>query len=230
MKTIGLLGGMSWESSAEYYRLINEETRSRLGGTHSAECVLYSFDFHRIEALQEAGEWDAAQHELEAAARGLVAAGADLIVICTNTMHVMADAVAAAAGMPLVHIADAAADAALADGVQMLALLGTRYTMEGDFYTRRLEDRGLDVMVPDEPDRTMVHDVIYDELVRGVVEDESRARFVTAINRLADAGAQGVLLGCTEIELLVRPGDVDMPVYPTTALHAAAAVAAALDD
>jgi aspartate racemase len=229
MKTIGLLGGMSWESSAEYYRLINEAVRDRLGGTHSAECVLYSFDFHRIEEMQEADDWDRASQALQAAGRGLAAAGAELVVICTNTMHVMADDVASASGLPLVHIADATAAAIKRDGLTRVAVLGTRYTMEGDFYTGRLAERhGLETLVPPEPDRTLIHDVIFDELVQGIVTAESRHRYVEVIERLAAAGAEGIVLGCTEIELLITADDVALPVYPTTAIHAAAAVEAAL--
>jgi aspartate racemase len=190
---------------------------------------MYSFDFHRIEAMQEAGDWEAASAALQAAARGLAAAGADLLVICTNTMHVMADDVVAAAGLPLVHIADATADAVKRDGLETVAVLGTRYTMEGDFYTGRLSTQhALATLVPDEPDRTRVHDVIYDELVQGVVRDESRRAYVEVILRLLDRGAEGIVLACTEIELLIGPGDVEVPVYPTTAIHAAAAVEAAL--
>lgn len=229
MKTIGLLGGMSWESSAVYYRLLNEYVRSRLGGTHSAECVLYSFDFHRIEELQESGGWDAASTALQRAARGVVDAGAELIVICTNTMHLMADEVAAAAGVPVIHIVDATAELIRRDGLERVGVLGTRYTMEGDFYTGRFEgDHGIATLVPKEPDRTTVHNVIYDELVRGIVADPSRRAYVEVIERLVERGAEGVVLGCTEIELLVTASDVSVPVYPTTAIHAAAAVDAAL--
>jgi aspartate racemase len=191
--------------------------------------VLYSFDFHRIEAMQEAGDWEGASAALQAAGRGLAAAGADLIVICTNTMHVVAEDVGAASGLPLIHIADATAAAIKEDGLNRVGVLGTRYTMEGDFYTGRLARlHGLETMVPDEPDRTTVHDVIFDELVRGVVRDESRARYVEIIERMTTAGAEGVVLGCTEIELLIGADDVAVPVYPTTAIHAAAAVQAAL--
>ncbi|HSG78097.1 MAG TPA: aspartate/glutamate racemase family protein [Acidimicrobiia bacterium] len=229
MKTIGLLGGMSWESSAEYYRILNEEVRKRLGGTHSARSVMFSVDFHEIEALQERGDWDAATAVMIDGARRIEAAGAELLVICTNTMHRMADDVQAAIDIPLIHIADATAVAIHRAGIGRVALLGTRYTMEQDFYRGRLEQRhGLEILVPDEPDRTTVHDVIYDELVRGVVDEGSRRRYLEIIDRLVAAGGEGVIAGCTEIELLVEPHHVAVPYFPTTRLHALAAVDAAL--
>ncbi|MCP3912409.1 MAG: aspartate/glutamate racemase family protein [Actinomycetia bacterium] len=229
MRTIGIIGGMSWESSAEYYRIMNEEVRSQRGGTHSARCLMWSFDFHAIEALQEAGDWDGAAAQMVDAARRLEAGGAELVVIATNTMHRLAPQIEAAVELPLLHIADPTAAAIAASGATTVGLLGTRYTMEQDFYRGRLEDRhGLEVLVPDEPDRTMVHDVIYDELVLGIVEQGSRARYVDAVGRLVERGAQGVILGCTEIELLIGPDDVPVPVYPTTELHARAAVEWAL--
>ncbi len=229
MKTIGLLGGMSWESSIEYERLINEGVRERLGGVHSADLVVRSYDFARIEALQAVGDWDGAGTLLAADARRLQDAGAELIVLCTNTMHRVADAIEAAIDVPFLHLADATADAVVAAGVGEVALLGTRYTMELDFYRDRLERRGLTVVVPDEPDRTTIHDVIYDELVRGVVRPESKAAYLAVIDRLLDRGATGVIAGCTEIELLVGPGDVRVPYFPTTRLHAEAAIGAALE-
>lgn len=229
MKTIGLLGEMSWESSAEYYRILNEEVRKRLGGTHSARSVMFSVDFHEIEALQERGDWDAATAVMIDGARRIEAAGAELLVICTNTMHRMADDVQAAIDIPLIHIADATAVAIHRAGIGRVALLGTRYTMEQDFYRGRLEQRhGLEILVPDEPDRTTVHDVIYDELVRGVVDEGSRRRYLEIIDRLVAAGGEGVIAGCTEIELLVEPHHVAVPYFPTTRLHALAAVDAAL--
>lgn len=228
MRTIGLLGGMSWESSVEYYRIINEEVRHRLGGTHSAACVMWSFDFAEVEALQERGAWPEAGALLAGAAARLESAGAELLVLCTNTMHRLAPQVEAATTVPLLHIADATAHAVKADGRRVVGLLGTRYTMEADFYRGRLEERhGLTVLVPDDRDRTAVHDVIYDELVRGIVRPESRATYDRVIAGLFDAGAEGVILGCTEIELLVPP-DADPRLYPTTRLHAVAAVDAAL--
>lgn len=231
MKCIGLLGGMSWESSIEYERLINIEVRRRLGGTHSADLVIRSFDFAEIEALQAAGRWDTAADVLAGAARGLAQAGAQLLVLCTNTMHKVADAVEAATDVPFLHIADATAAAVRLSGLQRVGLLGTRYTMEQPFYRDRLVQRhGLDVLVPDEPDRTTVHDVIYEELVRGVVRPESKAAYLAVIERLLARGAEGVIAGCTEIELLVGPADVPVPYFPTTRLHAMAAVDAALSE
>ncbi len=228
MKTIGLLGGMSWESSIEYERLINEGVRAQLGGTHSADLVIRSYDFARIEALQKAGDWDGAGDLLAADAAMLETAGAEIIVLCTNTMHLLADRIEAAIGVAFLHLADATADAVIAAGVGSVALLGTRYTMEHEFYRGRLERHGLAVIVPDEPDLTVVHDIIYDELVQGVIRAESKARYLEVIGRLVERGAMGVIAGCTEIELLVGPADVGVPYFPTTAIHAAAAVAAAL--
>jgi aspartate racemase len=230
MKTIGLLGGMSWESSIEYYRIINQAVRSRLGGTHSARSVMVSVDFADVERLQEAGDWDGATDLMIESARRVEAGGAHLLVICTNTMHLMADDVAAAVGIPLLHIADATAVAVLGAGIERVGLLGTRYTMEQDFYRGRLETRhGLHVIVPDEPDRTTVHDVIYDELVQGVITESSQVAYGTVIDRLVDRGAEGVILGCTEVELLVTPDLRPIPTFPTTELHALAAVDAAFD-
>jgi aspartate racemase len=228
MKTIGLLGGMSWESSIEYERIINEGVRARLGGTHSADLIIRSYDFARIEALQAAGDWETAGALLAADARMLQEAGAGIIVLCTNTMHLLADRIEAAIDVEFVHLADATAAAVQAAGVQTVALLGTRYTMEQDFYRGRLERHGLDVIVPDEPGRRIIHDVIYDELVRGVIDADSKRRYLEIIDGLIARGAGGVIAGCTEIELLVTPRDVDVAYFPTTLLHAQAAVTAAL--
>jgi aspartate racemase len=229
MRTIGLLGGMSWESSVEYERLMTDEVRRRLGPQHSPDMLLRSYDFAEIEALQAAGDWDAAAARLAADARRLQDAGAGLIVLCTNTMHRVAEAVEAALDVPLLHIADPTARAVHAAGLGRVGLLGTRYTMEQDFYRGRLEERHrLAVLVPDEPDRTTVHDVIYRVLVQGVVRDRSRRAYLDVIDRLVERGAQGIIAGCTEIELLVRPEDVACPYFPTTRLHALAAVDAAL--
>lgn len=231
MRTIGLLGGMSWESSAEYYRIINEVVRDKLGGTHSAKSVMYSVDFHEIEALQHDNAWDALTESMIDAARKVQAGGGDCLVICTNTMHKMADAVQAAIEIPLIHIADAAAAAIKEAGVESVALLGTRFTMEGDFYRGRLADiHGLDVRVPIEEARSTVHRVIYDELVQGVINDESRRQYLEIIDELVTTGCDGVIAGCTEIELLVRPNDVSVPYFPTTRIHATAAVEWALAD
>jgi aspartate racemase len=229
MKRIGLLGGMSWESSAEYYRLVNEATRDRLGGLHSADCLLRSVDFTDVEALQRAGRWDEAGALLAAEAAALVAAGAELLVLCTNTMHKVADAIAAAVDVPFVHIADTTAEAVKAAGLGTVGLLATAYTMEQDFYVGRLRDaHGLDVLVPGEADRRLVHDVIYGELCVGVVDDGSREQYRRIMAELAGRGAQGILLGCTEIDLLVGADDAPVPVFDTTRLHAERAVALAL--
>lgn len=227
-RTIGLLGGMSWESSIEYERIINQEVRQALGGVHSASLLVRSYDFAVVEALQDAGDWDAAGALLAADARHLQDAGAELIVLCTNTMHRCAEAIEAAIEVPFLHLADATAEAVVEAGVHEVALLGTRYTMEQDFYRARLQGHGLSVIVPDEPDRSLVHDVIYDELVQGVVSPVSQGAYLDVIGRLVERGAAGVIAGCTEIELLVGADDVDVPYFPTTALHARAAARWAL--
>ena len=228
VRTIGLLGGMSWESSIEYERIINTEVRAALGGVHSASLLVRSYDFAEIERLQAEDDWDGAGAVLAADARRLEEAGAGLIVLCTNTMHRCAEAIEAAIGVPFLHLADATARAVVEAGVEQVALLGTRYTMEQDFYRARLEPHGLSVIVPDEPDRTLVHDVIYGELVQGVVSPISQDAYLHVIDRLVERGAQGVIAGCTEIELLVGPDDVEVPYFPTTALHARAAARWAL--
>lgn len=229
MKTIGLLGGMSWESTLPYYRHINEAVRERLGGLHSARLVLYSLDFHEIEALQRQGDWAAAGTLLADAARRLESAGADFLLLCTNTMHKVADAIEAASALPLLHIADPTAAAIQAAGLQRVGLLGTRFTMEQPFYRQRLEDRhGIQVLVPDEPDRAEVHRVIYEELCQGVVSEVSRQAYRQVITRLVARGAQAVILGCTEIGLLVRADDAEVPLFDTCVLHAQAAAERAL--
>jgi amino-acid racemase len=229
MKRIGLLGGMSWESSAEYYRLVNETTRDRLGGLHSADCVLRSVDFAEVERLQRAGHWEEAGALLAAEARTLVAGGAELLVLCTNTMHKVADFITAAVDVPFVHIADTTADAVRTDGLYTVGLLATGYTMEQDFYVGRLREvHGLDVIVPEAEDRAIVHSVIYDELCVGVISDASRDEYRRIMRRLVDRGAQAILLGCTEIDLLVGPGDAPVPMFDTTRLHAERAVELAL--
>lgn len=225
MKTLGLIGGMSWESSAEYYRIINQGVRDALGPTHSARIVLWSFDFAEIEALQMAGDWDGLTARMVDAARRLAAAGADALMICTNTMHRCAPAVEAAVAMPLIHIADPTGAAIRAAGYTRIGLLGTRFTMEQDFYRGRLADRhGLDVIVPDEADRATVHRVIYEELVAGRIEPASREAYRGVMQRLAQRGAQAIVLGCTEIMLLVGPDDSPVPLFDTTALHARAGI------
>lgn len=229
MKRLGLLGGMSWESSIEYERLINQLVRERVGGVASADLLIRSFNFADIEELQQEGRWVDAGRLLAAAASNMADGGADAIVICTNTMHRLADAVQAAVDVPVIHIADATAAAARSVGVDVVGLLGTRYTMEEDFYVGRLRElHGLTVLVPDEPDRTVVHDVIYRELVRGVVSDRSKAEYLDIIGRLVSRGAQGIIAGCTEIELLVAQSDMHVPLFPTARLHAEAAVDFAL--
>ena len=229
MKRIGLLGGMSWESSAEYYRLLNEAVPDRLGGLHSADCVLRSLDFAGIERLQRDGDWQQAGARLAAEARSLAGAGAELIVLCTNTMHKVADAIEAAVDVPFVHIADTTAHAVREQRLSTVGLLATAYTMEHDFYVGRLRDRhGLTVIVPEAPDRRIVHQVIYDELCVGVVSEASRAEYRRIMRTLGEQGAEGILLGCTEIDLLVGPEDSPVPVFDTTRLHAERAVELAL--
>ena len=204
MKRIGLLGGMSWESSAEYYRFINEEVRERCGGLHSADCLLRSVDFADIEPLQRSGRWEEAGARLAGEARALQAAGAELLVLCTNTMHRVADVITAAIDVPFVHIADTTADAVRAQRLQTVGLLATAYTMEQDFYVGRLRDQhGLDVLVPGAADRAVVHAVIYDELCQGVVREDSREQYRRIIGELEQRGAEGILLGCTELDLLI---------------------------
>jgi aspartate racemase len=229
MMRIGLLGGMSWESSAEYYRLVNEAARERLGGLHSADCVLRSVDFAAVEKLQRAGDWDAAGRLLADEARALAAAGAELLALCTNTMHKVADAVTAAVDIPFVHIADATAQAVRAAGHASVGLLATAYTMEQDFYVGRLRERhGLAVLLPDREDRDLVHRVIYDELCVGVTRDASREQYRRIMRELAGRGADAILLGCTEVGLLVGTDDAPVPVFDTTLLHARRIVDVAL--
>jgi aspartate racemase len=227
-RVVGLLGGMSWESTAEYYRLANELVRDRLGGLHSARLLLASVDFAEIERLQVAGDWDRAGSVLAGEAARLEAAGAELLVLCTNTMHIVADRVQAAVGIPLLHLADATAAAVRAAGLTTVGLLGTAFTMEQAFYRDRLAGHGLRVLVPEAADRAEVHRVIYEELCLGVVRAESRNAYRRVIERLVAAGAEGVVLGCTEIELLVGAPDSPVPVFPTTRLHVEAAITAAL--
>ncbi len=229
MKMLGLIGGMSWESSAQYYRLINEGVRAARGPTASARCLLWSFDFAEIEALQHAGDWPALTALMIGAARRLEGAGADHLLICTNTMHLMAEEVQAAVGIPLLHIADPAGAAIHTAGLHRVGLLGTAFTMEQGFYKDRLAQRhGLEVLVPDPEDRALVHRVIYDELVAGRITDAARQAFRKVIARLVAQGAEGIVLGCTEIMLLIGAEDSAVPLFDTTALHALAAVRLAL--
>jgi aspartate racemase len=228
MKTIGLIGGMSWESSAHYYAVLNRETQRRLGGLHSAPVILHSVDFAPIAAMQSEGRWDEAGRELNAVALSLQQAGAQVLGLATNTMHVVADTMLEGVGIPFIHIADPTADALLADGFDTVGLLGTRFTMEMGFYKDRLRARGLQPLVPD-VDHTNLNGIIYDELCKGVVRDESRKVYQTAIDRLAARGAQAVILGCTEIGMLIDDSTSSLPTYDTTELHARALVDAALD-
>jgi aspartate racemase len=228
-QVIGLIGGMSWESSAEYYRIVNQAVRKRLGGMHSARVLMWSFDFGEIEALQHSGRWDDATALMVDAARRLERGGADFVLICSNTMHRMADAVQGAIAIPLMHIADPTAERLRAAGLTRVGLLGTAFTMEQAFYKGRLKDRfGLDVLVPDNEDRAAVHRIIYDELVQGRVEATSRNAYRDVIARLAERGAEAVVLGCTEIMLLIRPEDSPVPLFDTTTIHAEACVERAL--
>lgn len=228
MKTIGLLGGMSWESTLPYYRIINQTVGRELGGLHSAKILLFSVDFHEIEILQHAGDWERAGAILAEAARRLESAGADFLVLCTNTMHKVAPAIMREIGIPLLHIADTTADAIQQAGIGTVGLLGTRFTMEDPFYRTRLEERGLRVLLPDAPERAEIHRVIYDELCRGEILDASRAAYERIMGRLVEEGAEGIILGCTEIGLLVRPERASVPLFDTAEIHARAAALAAL--
>ncbi len=229
MKTIGMIGGMSWESSLEYYRIINETVKAKLGGLHSAKSILYSVDFAEIEALQHADRWDEAAQVMVAVAQSLERAGADFVVICTNTMHQSADEIQAAVRIPLLHIADATAEKVQAAGIRRVGLLGTRFTMERDFYKGRLANRyGLQVLTPGPAEREAVHRIIYDELCLGIIRPPSREEYVGVMGDLVRAGAEGIILGCTEIELLVQAGDSPVPLFPTAKIHAVAAAEYAL--
>jgi aspartate racemase len=225
-----MIGGMSWESSIEYYRIVNETVKEKLGGLHSAKSLMYSVDFAEIEALQHAGKWNEATQAMIEAARHVESGGADFLIICTNTMHKMADEVEAAIGIPLLHIADATAEAIKAKGLSKIGLLGTKFTMEEDFYRGRLvEKHGLEVLIPEAEEREIVHGVIYDELVLGEIKSKSREQYKQIIEKLIVAGAQGIILGCTEISLLVKDEDSRVPLFDTTYIHAVAAVEMALN-
>jgi len=228
MRTIGLLGGMSWESSVLYEELINTGVRARLGGANSADLIVRSYNFADVEALQEQGDWEAAGALLAKGATMLADAGAEVIALCTNTMHIVADTVADATDATFVHLADVTAEAIRRDGHHTVGLLGTRFTMEMPFYRERLESHGLTVLTPNDDERTVVHDVIYNELVKGELNRESRENYLDIIDRLGSGGAQGIIAGCTEIELLVSADDIFLPYYPTTEVHAEAIVEAAL--
>ena len=229
MKTIGLIGGMSWESTIPYYRIINEEVKNRLGGLHSAKIVLYSVEFDEIEKCQSNGEWEKSGDILGKAARAVEAAGADFLLICTNTMHKVAPQIASMIEIPIIHIADATADELEKNNTKSIGLLGTKYTMTQDFYKQRLTDRGIRVLVPDENDIETVNTVIFDELCVGKISDVSREKLKEIINKLKCKGAEGVILGCTEIGLLVGQSDVDIPVFDTTVIHARKAAELAIE-
>lgn len=225
MKTIGMIGGMSWESTLSYYKAINEGVRSALGGLHSAKICLYSVDFDEIEKLQHQGDWGKTAVILTDAAKSVAAGGADFIIICTNTMHKVIAEIEAQISVPILHIADATAEALIADGIKKIGLLGTRFTMEQDFYKQRLIDKyAIDVVIPNEKDRTTVHNIIYDELCQGIIRPESTVQYIQIIDRLSADGAQAVILGCTEISLLIQQHHTDVALYDTTNIHAEQAV------
>ena len=231
MKTIGLIGGMSWESSIEYYRFINETAKEKLGGLHSAKSLMVTVDFAEIEKLQHEDRWDEAAQILVQCAQDLERGGADLIVLCTNTMHKLADQIIANVSIPFLHIADATAEKIRAAGLKRIGLLGTRFTMEHDFYKGRLvQNFGLEVLIPEQTDRDIVHRVIYDELVQGKIVETSREEYKRIIEWLIEQGVEGIILGCTEIELLVKQNDSRVPLFPTTLIHAVAAVEKALQE
>ena len=229
MKTIGLIGGMSWESSLEYYRIVNETVKEKLGGLHSCKCLMYSVDFGVIEALQHQNKWDELTKLMIEAAQNLKHGGADFIVICTNTMHKMAPEIETATELNVLHIADFTGAAISKDQIQKVGLLGTRFTMEGDFYKKRLKDNyDIEVIIPEDADRQIIHDIIYNELCLGIIKDDSRQKYIDIINKLCANGAEGIILGCTEIPLLIKQSDVLIPVYDTTKIHAESAVEFAL--
>lgn len=229
MKTIGLIGGMSWESSLEYYRILNEEVKNRLGGLHSATCLMYSVDFEEIERFQAEGKWEEAGQLLAGVARSLEQGGAELIVICTNTMHKVISSIEEAVTVPILHIADATAQEIGENHLHTVGLLGTKYTMEQDFYKERIETHGIDVLVPVEAEREMINQVIFEELCLGEISQASREKYRKVIQNLVDRGAQGIILGCTEIGLLIQQGDSEVPLFDTAKIHAIAAVDEALE-
>ena len=229
MKKMGLLGGMSWESSLEYYRIMNETVKEKLGGSHSANCLMYSFDFQEIEDLQHRGEWEKLKRLMIDEAKNLKKAGAESIVICTNTMHLMAPDIEVGTGLKVIHIAEATGDEILKRSIKKVLLLGTKFTMEGTFYREKLEERGIEVIIPAESDRQVVHEIIYNELILGELNPQSRRKYVEIINRAADIGVTGVVLGCTEIPLLIKDKDVEIEVFDTTEIHAKAAIEHAIN-
>ena len=229
MKTIGLIGGMSWESSIEYYRIINERARERFGGLHSAKCIMHSYDFDQIASAQRQNDWPGLTDKLVSTAKGLKFSGADFIIICTNTMHKLADEVQDKSGIQVLHIADATGEKIKEKGLKKVALMGTKYTMEADFYRKRLvEIYGLDVIVPPEEERNIIHNIIFDELCQGIINPSSKEKLQHIINSLVSQGAEGIILGCTEIPLIIKQDDIDVPVFDTTRIHAEAAIEMAI--
>ncbi|MDD3225679.1 MAG: aspartate/glutamate racemase family protein [Clostridium sp.] len=230
MKTIGLIGGMSWESTLEYYKIINETTKLKLGGLHSAQCIMYSVDFEEIELLQHQGNWEKLSNIMVSAAKKLKNAGADFIIICTNTMHKMAGDIENKAGIKVLHIAEVTGEKVIKKGLKKVGLLGTIFTMEQDFYKKVLKDKfNIDVVIPNEADREIVHEIIYKELCKGIINEKSKEKYIKIINSLVSNGAEGVVLGCTEIPLLIKQEDVNVPIFDTTTIHAVSAVKFALD-
>lgn len=230
MKTIGLIGGMSWESSAEYYRLLNEQVKQRLGGLHSAECLMYSVDFEEIERFQSEGKWQEAGERLADVARSLEKGGAELIVLCTNTMHKVISSIEEAVSVPVLHIADATAKEICTNHLHTVGLLGTKYTMEQDFYKERIADNGIKVLIPEAAERDMINQIIFEELCLGEINHTSKVKYQQAIQNLIDRGAQGIILGCTEIGLLIHDEDAEVPLFDTAQIHVKAAVKEALDN
>lgn len=220
MKTIGLIGGMSWESTVTYYQIINKEVRQIMGGLHSAKVLLHSVDFSEIEECQANGDWDKSADILSKAARGLEMAGADFIIICTNTMHKVAKTIQSRIGIPIIHIAEATAEVLLHENIKRVVLLGTKYTMTQDFYKKKLEEAGIDVLIPSDQSIEVINNIIYDELCLGIIREESKQQYISVMEELAKKGAQGVILGCTEIGLLIQQEDTLLPVFDTTQIHA----------
>ncbi|KGK90111.1 aspartate/glutamate racemase family protein [Clostridium sp. HMP27] len=230
MKKIGLIGGMSWESSLEYYKIINETIKLKLGGLHSAECLMYSVDFQEIESLQHQNKWEELTNIMVDTAQKLKNAGADFIIICTNTMHKMASDIESRVGIKVLHIAEVTGEKIVQKGIKKVGLLGTKFTMEGDFYKKILKEKfNIDIIIPDEDHRDMVHEVIYEELCKGIISEVSKEKYKKVIESLALKGAEGIVLGCTEIPLLIKQEDVDIPIFDTTTIHAISAVEFALN-
>ncbi len=230
MKTIGLIGGMSWESSAEYYRMLNEQMKQRLGGLHSAECLMHSVDFEEIERFQSQGKWDEAGERLANVARSLEKGGAELIVLCTNTMHKVISSIEEAVSVPVLHIADATAKEIRANHLHTVGLLGTKYTMEQNFYKERIQGSGIEVLIPEAAERDIINEIIFNELCLGEINDTSKVKYRQAIQNLINRGAEGIILGCTEIGLLIQDEDAAVPLFDTAKIHVEAAVKQALDN